>query len=105
MCGELPGTALITDSSVVAGIAHEAFGTGLVVHAQSADQGRAGLVETHDLHLRAFAAELHDHLVERTYRSQIPEVRAADVDQNAVDGFPEVRSEEHTSELQSRENL
>src|SRR5690606_6360865 len=92
MCGELPGTALITDSSVVAGIAHEAFGTGLVVHAQSADQGRAGLVETHDLHLRAFAAELHDHLVERTYRSQIPEVRAADVDQNAVDGFPEVEA-------------
>src|SRR5690606_36179659 len=72
-------------------VAHQqVVGPVLVVHGEPVDHRCAGLVEADDLDLRAFAAELDHHLVERTDRRDVPEVGARHVDHHLVDHFAEV---------------
>src|SRR5690606_16684399 len=77
--------------SVLSSLAHQLVdGVRLVVHAEAVDDGGAGLVEPEHFHFGALAAELDDYLVQRGYRGNVPEMRAAQVDYHLVQYFPEV---------------
>ncbi len=54
------------------------------------DRG-AGFVEADDFDLGAVAAKFEHDLVERAHGGQIPEVRVADIDVDAFQGFLEIK--------------
>src|SRR5690606_34564593 len=62
-----------------------------VVDAKAIDDGGAGVVEPHHLHLGPFAAELEHHLVEGAHGGNVPEVGAGQVDHHVVQGLAEIK--------------
>ena len=72
-------------------VAHQAFErAGLVVDGQPVDDGLAGLVQADDLDLGAVAAELQHDRVERGDAGDVPDMRAADVDDDPLQRLLEV---------------
>lgn len=49
-------------------------GVRFVVHTKTINHGGTGLVQADQIHLRAGAAELEHHLVQRTHGGYVPEV-------------------------------
>ncbi|CAN5689721.1 hypothetical protein BH24CHL1_BH24CHL1_00670 [soil metagenome] len=52
----------------------------LVVNRELVDDGRTGIVQSDNFNLGAITAELHDHLVQRRYRRDVPEMGAGYID-------------------------
>lgn len=58
--------------------------------AEAVDDGGGGFVHADQLHIRAFAAELDDGLVQGGHRGYIPEVCSVQIDDHFIDGFLEI---------------
>ena len=63
---------------------------GLVVGAESVDEGGAGFVESDEFDFGAFAAELQDNLVEASDGSQIPEMSMGNIDPHLGEDLLEI---------------
>src|SRR6056297_945925 len=80
-------SVMVGSPSMVHQLVH---GAGLVVHGEPVDQRLGRLVHAHDLDLGPVATEFQDRHVERLNRTDVPDMRTADIDHNAFGGFPEV---------------
>lgn len=70
---------------------HPLESVGFVVNSQSIHDGGARFIQPDYFHLGAVTAKFQNNFVQCSDRGEIPEMRMAHVNANAIDGFLEIK--------------